>query len=371
VVSALLFTRSLRKILTVDAGFQREGIVAIAADFATLNVPKGQRELFAQSVLDKVRTVPGVESAAEVFIVPLSGDGWNSRVIVDGKRLDPNVNMNLVSDGYFKKMGTPLLAGRDFNQGDRANAPLVAIVDQEFARKVLGTKNPIGKTYRIDVYKGETPHDYEIVGLVKNTKYLDLRDEYEPTAYYPALQGAREMTETHILLRSNIDLQVLLPSVRKAIADVNPAITIDLSLMEQQVKDSLLRERLLALLSSFFGALAALLATIGLYGLIAYMVARRTNEIGIRMALGAAPGQILTMVLTEAARLVVIGIAVGILLAIVTGKSAASLLFGLKPYDPVTIAIAGSLLMAVTVAATVVPARRAARLDPMAALREE
>jgi predicted permease len=371
VVSALLFTRSLRKILTVDAGFQRDGLVAIAADFATLNVPKGQRELFAQSVLDKVRAVPGVESAAEVFIVPLSGNGWNDRVIVDGKHLDVVVDMNLVSDGYFKTMGTPLLAGRDFNQRDRANGPLVAIVNQEFARKVLGTQNPIGKTYRIDVYKGETPHDYEIVGLVKNTKYYDLRDEYGPIAYYPTLQSARDMMSTTILLRSNIGLQVLLPSVRKAIAEVNPAITIDLSLMEQQVKDSLLRERLLALLSSFFAALAALLATIGLYGLIAYTVARRTNEIGIRMALGAAPGQILTMVLTEAAKLVVIGIAVGILLAVVTGRSAASLLFGLKPYDPATMAIAAAALMTVAVAATLVPARRAARLDPMAALREE
>jgi ABC-type antimicrobial peptide transport system permease subunit len=179
------------------------------------------------------------------------------------------------------------------------------------------------------------------------------------------------MTSTNILLRSNLDLQALLPSVRKAIADVNPAISVDFSVMDQQVKDSLLRERLLALLSTFFGALAALLATIGLYGLITYMVARRTNEIGIRMALGATPRQIITMVLGEAGRLVVVGVIVGIVLTVATGKAAASLLFGLKPYDPTTMTIAAAALMAVAITATLVPARGAAQLDPMLALRDE
>jgi ABC-type antimicrobial peptide transport system permease subunit len=221
------------------------------------------------------------------------------------------------------------------------------------------------------VYEGVTPHDYQIVGLVRNTKYFDLRDDYGPIAYYPALQGERNLTSTSILLRSNLDLQALLPSLRKAIAEVSPEISINFSVLDQQVKDSLLRERLLALLSAFFGALAASLATIGLYGLIAYMVTRRTNEIGIRMALGAAPRQILTMVLEEAGRLVVIGVIVGVVLAFVTRKAAASLLFGLKPYDPVTMTTAAAALTAVAVAATLVPARRAAHLDPMAALREE
>jgi predicted permease len=371
VVSALLFTRSLRKILTVDAGFQRDGILVVAADFTSVNVPKDQREIYAQSLLDKIRTIPGVESAADAFIVPLSGNGWNDRVIVDRKHLDLNVDMNLVSGGYFKTVGTPLLAGRDFNERDTASAPLVVIVNEAFASKVLGTQNPIGKMFRVDVYKGETPHDYQIVGLVKNTKYFDLRDDYEPIAYYPSLQGGRHITYTNILLRSNLDLQALLLSVRKTIAEVNPAISVDFSVMDQQVKDSLLRERLLALLSTFFGALAALLATIGLYGLIAYMVARRTNEIGIRIALGATPAKILTMVLREAGRLVVTGVIAGIILAVAAGKAAASLLFGLKPYDPVTMTIAATALVGVAVAATLVPARRAAQLDPMTALREE
>jgi putative ABC transport system permease protein len=337
VVSALLFTRSLRKILTVDAGFQRDGVLVMNVDYSNIHVPKEQRETYANSILEKVRTVPGVESAAEAFIVPLSGLGWNDRVIVGGKRIEVSVDMDLVSDGYFKTMGTPLLAGRDFNERDTANAPLVTIVNEQFARKVLGAENPVGRTYRVDVYKGETPHDYEIVGLVKNTKYGDLRDEDEPIAYFPWLQGTRSLESANILVRSSLGFPSLVESLRRAVGEVNPAITIDFSVLDQQVKDTLLRERLLALLSGFFGVLAIVLATIGLYGVIAYMVARRTNEIGIRMALGAAPSAILAMVVREAATLLA--------------------------------ACAG--LTAVALAASVIPARRAAKLEPMVALRDE
>jgi len=371
VVSALLFSGSLRKILTVEAGFQRDGVLVMNVDYSSIDMPKNQREIYANTILEKTRTVPGVESAAAAFIVPLSGFGWNDRVIVGGKRIDLSVNMDLVSDGYFKTMGTPLLAGRDFNERDTLNAPLVAIVNQQFARKVLGTDNPVGKTYRVDVYKGETPHDYQIVGLVKNTKYGDLRDEDEPIAYYPWLQGTQSPTSTNIVLRSNLGLESLVASLRRGMAEVNPAITIDFSVLEQQVKDTLLRERLLALLSGFFGGLAVVLATVGLYGVIAYMVARRTNEIGIRMALGAAPRQILAMVLGEAGRLLAVGVVVGVVLALAAGKTATTLLFGLKPYDPAVLAAAAVGLGVVAVAASLIPAQRAARLDPMVALRDE
>lgn len=371
VVTAVLFSRSLRKILTVEAGFQREGILTMDVDFSSIDVPKDQREIYTQRLLDRVRTIPGVESAADAFIVPLSGFGWNNRVIVNGNRVNVDVDMDNVSDGYFRTMGTPLLAGRDFSDRDTANAPFVAIVNEQFAKKILGTENPIGRSFRIDGYRGEKQHDYEIVGLVKNTKYYDLRDEFEPIAYYPSLQSTRSLTATNIVIRSNLDVQALTAALRTAMAEVNPAISIDFHIFNQDIKEGLLRERLLAVLSGFFGALAMVLATIGLYGVIAYMVAQRTNEIGIRMALGAAPGTILSMVLREAARLLGVGVGIGLALALAAGKSAASLLFGLKPYDPVTLAVACGGLAAVALSASVIPARRAARLDPMAALRDE
>jgi predicted permease len=290
---------------------------------------------------------------------------------VDGKRLETDVDMDLVSDNYFKTMGTSLLAGRDFNDRDTASAPRVAIVNEQFARKILGTENPIGRTYRIDVYKGDTLHDFQIVGLVRNSKYYDLRDDFGPIAYYPLQQGDRAMNSIRILVRSSVSTEGLRKSLRHAMAEVNPALTLDFAVLDQQVKDNLLRERLLAVLSGFFGALAVLLATIGLYGVIAYMVARRTNEIGIRMALGAAPRQILAMVLREATSLLGAGVLVGIALALAAGKSASTLLYGLKPYDPATLAAAAGGLAVVAIAASLVPARRAATMDPMVALRDE
>jgi predicted permease len=276
-----------------------------------------------------------------------------------------------VSPGYFKTMGTPLLAGRDFDQRDNAGSPKVAIVNQEFARKILGTENPIGRTYKIDVYQGEQQVDYEIVGLVRNTKHIELREEFTPIAYYPQLQDSKPDPGTEVMIRSSLALEPLLDSLRRAVAEYNPAIIIDFHGFEQQIRQTLLRERLLATLSGFFGALAMVLATIGLYGVIAYLVVRRTNEIGIRMALGATPGRILGMVIREAATLLIAGVVIGSVLSLAAGKFASTLLVGLKPHDPVALLSAVLLLCAVAVGASLLPARRAAHLDPTVALREE
>ncbi len=371
VVTALLFGGSLRKILTLDAGFQREGLLIMDVDFTRLNVPKEQRNEFRRTLLERVRTAPGVESAAETDIVPLSGFGWNDDVIVDGKPNPALVWMSHVQPGYFKTMGTPLVGGRDFNEQDNASSPKVAIVNQEFAKRILGTENPIGKTFKVDVYNGEKQPEWEIVGLVRNTKYDDLKKAFAPIAYYPQMQDDKPDNSGSIIVRSSGDVQPLVAALRHTMGKINPEIAIDFHVLDKDVKDSLLRERLLAVLSGFFGALAVVLATVGLYGVIAYMVARRTNEIGIRMALGAAPRQILAMVLGEAGKLLVVGVAVGIVLALAAGRSAATLLFGLKPYDPVMLLAASAGLAMVAVAATLVPARRAAKLEPMAALRDE
>lgn len=268
-------------------------------------------------------------------------------------------------------MGMPLLAGRDFDENDNAGAPKVAIVNQEFARKLLHTENPVGKTFKIDVFRGEPQFKYQIVGLVKNSKYRDLRETYQPIAYFTQLQDPKPEPGTEVLVRSSLALQPLLDSLRHTVANLNPAVTIDFHPYKVMVKDSLLRERLLATLSGFFGVLAVLLATIGLYGVIAYLVVRRTNEIGIRMALGATPARILAMIIREAAILLIFGISAGAILTLAAGKGAAALLYDLKPYDPVIMAVAALGLSAIAIAASFLPARRAARLQPTVALREE
>lgn len=371
-VSAVLFAGSLRKILTLDAGFQRDGLLVISADFSRLQLPKDQRIQFAQSLMERIRALPGVEAASEAFIVPLSGNSWGTNVIIDGKTvMQGELSMNGVSDGYFKTMGTPLLAGRDFNRHDTINAPPVAIVNQEFARKFLGTENPIGRTFRKVVFRGDPQPNYQIVGLVKDTKYHDLRENFPPLAYFPQTQDDKPSSDIDMIVRSNLDLQDLLPSLRHAIAEVNPAVTIDFQVFNQQVKEKLVRERLMATLSGFFGALAAVLATIGLYGVIAYSVVKRSSEIGIRIALGAAPSRILSMVVREAAILVGFGLFIGTIAALIAGKTAETLLYGLKPHDPMVLTAACAMLAAVALAASLLPALRAARVQPMTALRED
>ncbi len=368
---ALLFVRSLRNLLKLDAGFQRDGVLVVDVDFTRLGLPKERRVPFRELLLERVQALPGVQSAAETFIVPVSGNGWNNNVVVDGKQIDANVNMNNVSPGYFRTLGTPLLAGRDFDAHDTQQSPKVAIVNEQFARKILGGQNPLGKTFKIAVYRGDPQYEFQIVGMVKNTKYYDLREDFDPIAFYPQAQDEKPDASSEILVRSDLDVGSLMNEVKAVIADVNPEVAIDFHVLDQQIKERLLRERLLATLSSFFGFLAALLATVGLYGVIAYIVVRRTNEIGIRIALGATPKRVLSMIVREAVTLLVVGLAIGTVLAVVAARTATKLLYGLKPHDAGTMALACALLAAVAVAASLLPARRAARLEPMVALREE
>jgi putative ABC transport system permease protein len=340
-------------------------------DFSRLGIPVERRLAYRELLLERVRNMPGVLAVANTSVVPVSGNGWNNNVVVGGKRLDANVNMANISAGYFRALGTPLLQGRDFDSRDNHEAPKVAIVNEQFAKKIYGGADPIGRTFKIAVYQGDPQYEFQIVGLVRNTKYRDLREEYEAIAFYPEAQDDKPDPYTTLMVRSDLDLSSLVNEVKSALNGVDAGISFDFRPLSRQIKDGLLRERLLATLSSFFGFLAALLATIGLYGVIAYIVVRRTNEIGIRIALGATPKRILGMVLGEAVTILVWGLGVGIVLALVASRTASKLIFGLKPHDVLTLVLASALLAAVTVAASVIPARRAARLEPTIALREE
>ena len=372
-VGALLFSGSLRNLLTLDAGFQQDGVLIASVGLGRLNLPVERRAAFKQEIVERLEAIPGVYAAAETSVVPLSGSEMGNGIWMDGDDPEQRTGtlISRVGSGYFKTLDTPLLAGREFDARDTETSPKVAIVNESFARELANDANPVGKRFHIEA----TPYDpetvYEIVGLVKDTKYVSLQDSFSPIAFLPMSQSPRPSPSGQILIRSNMPLPGLIASVKSALTEINPDIRFRFQVFKTQIRDTLLRERLMATLSSFFGFLAALLASIGLYGVISYMVARRTHEIGIRMALGASRRNVLMIVMREAATLLVAGLAVGTVLALVVTRTASALLFGLQPNDPVTFVMAVALLVVIAVVASYVPARRASRLDPMVALRDE
>jgi predicted lysophospholipase L1 biosynthesis ABC-type transport system permease subunit len=244
-------------------------------------------------------------------------------------------------------------------------------VNQAFAKRFFEGGNPVGHTFRVEGEAGQPDRIYQIVGLARNTKYYELREEFVPIAFLPAAQNDNPANGTTLVVRTAGRPQDALHTLKAAVAAVNPAFALEFRVMTVQIEESLLRDRLMAVLAGAFGVLAAVLAAIGLYGVIAYMVARRQNEIGVRMALGADRARVVRLVLREAMVLLSAGLAAGIALALWAGQAATKLLFGLKPNDAATFAAAALLLAVVALAAGYVPARRAAGMDPMDALRME
>lgn len=372
-VGALLLTRTLRNVMTVQAGFRETGILVADLDFSNLHVPLANRLVYKQQLLDRVRALPGVESAAEAVIVPVGGNGINDDVWMSGtERTKSKTSLfNYISPDFFTTLGTPLLTGRDFNHNDTVAAPRVAIVNQEFARALIGGANPVGRNFRREATSLEPELDFQIVGMVENTKYISLRDDPQPIIYLPVTQQPQQGEDLQVVMHSNLPYSNLTASIRSLASDISPRVALTFQNFQTMLRDSLLQERLMATLSGFFGALAVVLATVGLYGVISYMVVRRTNEIGIRMALGANRSGILSMILREAGWVLGIGVGVGIVLSLAGARAAKSLLYGLTPYDPLTLVAAIALIAVIAIAASSLPAQRASKLNPMVALREE
>ncbi len=371
-VGALLFVRSLQKLLDVQPGFRPEGIVAVSVNITPGNYPKERRPVVYEEILQRLRALPGVVSASQVNMTPISGNGWNEGVRPDAFTGETkNAFFNRYGLGYLKTMGTALLAGRDFNERDTLGAPKVAVVNEAFSKRFFEGKNPVGHTFRVEGEKGQPDRIYQIVGFVRNTKYYELREDFVPIAFLPVAQEENPGNGGTWVVRTAGRPQDALHALKDAVAAVNPSFVLEFKVMTEQIAESLQRDRLMAVLAGSFGVLAGVLAAIGLYGVIAYMVARRQNEIGVRMALGADRASVIRLVLREAMMLLAAGLVIGIGLALWAGQAATKLLFGLKANDEATFVAASVLLAVAAAAAGYVPARRASTMDPMDALRVE
>jgi predicted permease len=372
-IGAGLFGRTLRNLYSVDAGFDRQGVVlfSINAGKAGYQGPR-LRELQAQ-VVQELKTLPGVTSASLVLLPPISGaGGWDGSLFVEGYAHAPNeddrAHLNEAGPGLFKTLGTRLLAGREFDERDVAGAPKVAVVNETFARYYFPGRSALGKW----LAPGKSDRDHvEIVGVVQDVKYQSLRQDFPRTVFFPVMQ--RHGPDWHLfVLRTTTSPGEMGRAIEAALGRLNQALRpSEVRSLEEHVSRSILQERMLAMLAGVFGLLALVVASVGIYGVMAFQVARRQKEIGIRMALGGRPREVVRMVVGETARLALLGGGIGMAAALVLTRVLEKMLFGVRPDDPLTFVLAGAALGALVIGAAYPPARRAARLNPVDALRCE
>lgn len=371
-VGAGLFVRTLINLQRVDTGFDQEHVLLFKIDTDSIGYKKDSRLVaLYKDVEERVGSVPGVR-AASFSMLAFNQGTWTSPASTRGDssttRTEQGIRNNTVGPDFFSAMGIPFLTGRGFGAQDTEASPKVAVISEALAQRLFPGDSPLGRRFG----RGGPEHseDIEVIGVVKDAKYGDLMEEPQPMAYYPYSQEINFLGNLEVNFSGNAG--AVSSEVRRAIKEVNRDIPIvDAVRMSDHVARSLVQQRLIARLSSFFGLLALLLACIGLSGIMSFSVAKRTNEIGIRMALGAERGDVLRLVMREGLAPVLIGVALGLPAALVGARLITSLLFGLTPADPLTICVATILLLAVAVLAGYLPARKASRVDPMTALRCE
>ena len=364
---ALLFGQSLRNLTTAETGMVTDGVLVATV---STDADEARRPLLFDEVEERVRRLPDVAAAAAVLYQPFGAGEWNDEVYAAPTATKPTrAWFNRVSPRYFETMGTPLIAGRDFSPQDRAGTPGVAIVNQAFARDVFGDTNPIGGRFRYQAVSGAQDPEFTIVGVVGNTKYGSVRESTRRIAFLPIAQDAPPSDRLTFVVRARGPVASVLAGVERELVTVDPRLRVEFKALDAEIARSLVRERLVARLSGGFGVLAVVLATLGLYGVMSYIIARRRSEIGVRMALGARRGDIQALALREGGRLVAIGILLGLAAALVVLRSASSLLFDLSPTDTATLALAAVVLAITGVAAVIVPTRRAIATDPAIVLR--
>ena len=371
---AALFARSLYNLRSLDPGFTVDRLLSFGIDPSLSGYDQPRAKALYKGAQERLAALPGVRSVSMSSIAPLSGNGWQATMRMDGytPKQDENMNIsiNSVGPGFFATLGIPLIAGRELTDRDVEGAPQAVVINEAMARYYWGSeRNAIGK--RLGYRRDQRGFPLEVVGVVKDSKDTSLRDEI-PRFMYPSYQQEPDLTEMNFFVRTQADAAGVTAAVRDAIRALDPALPIyGVKTMEAQASESLFVERMVAWLSAAFGALATLLAAIGLYGVMSYAVARRTREIGIRMALGAERRAVLWLVLREVALLSIVGIAGGLAISLYATRFVKAHLFGLSATDPATLAIAAATIALVAFLAGYLPARRASALDPMLALRTE
>lgn len=375
-VGAGLFLRSLINLVNVNTGFEKQGVILFDLDPAATGYNDEPRlaNLYRQ-VEERVDALPGVR-ASSFSIFNFGPAGWGDSAWAEGYPNAPEreANYNAVGSGYFACMGLPIIAGRGFGPQDTATSPKVAVINETMARQFFPGESPIGQQFGMT--HREHSHHIEVIGVVRDAKYQSLDERFLPMAYYPYTQYVPEwgigLYLSHFEVRFSGDPQSIVPEIRRTIGDISSNLPItNVQSMSERVDESIVGQRLVAQLATFFGLLALFLVCIGTYGLMSYAVNRRTNEIGIRMALGAQQAQVLRMVMRETFVLVAIGLAIGIPAALACARITASMLFGVKPTDQVAILTTIFILSAVAAMAGYLPARRASLVEPMEALRYE
>jgi predicted permease len=375
IVGAGLLVRSLENLENFYPGYRTENVLLFPVNPRMLGYTVAQTHALYQRLTDQIDAIPGIRGTSFSMAAPLSGWPLMATLTIEGYEpasgsLPTWVELGIVGPHYFTVLETPVLAGREFTTEDRAGAPKVAIINKRMAQEFYGDTSPIGRRISIPGWVGDKSW-YSIIGVVADTKDQNLRAPVPPMFCIP-LEQTEVPAGVTFEIRTASDAAAAAPTVLRVIAEVDGRLPLSgMRTLNDQMDDSLLQERLIASLASLFGLLAVLLACVGLYGLLAYKVSRKTNEIGIRMALGSGRGQIAGMILRQASLMVLAGLVVGIPAAMGVARLIRSQLYGLVPYDPMTVLFAVSLMTAVASLAAYLPARRAMRVDPMVALRHE
>jgi predicted permease len=370
-ISAGLFIKSLRNVSRVDLGIKVDNMVTFDISPSLSGYDTTRAKALYARYEDELSSMPGTTGVATSMVPILSGDNWGNGVSVEGFKKVPDTNdesrFNAVGAGYFKTFGVPLLAGRDFTVSDASMAPRVAIVNETFAKKFNLGRQVVGKHMSI----GNDSLNIEIVGLAKDSKYSSVKDKIPPVFVLPYRQTDRVGSLVYYV-RSSLPMDQVVRGIRDVSKRIDPNLPLEnLKTMPQQVRENVFLDRMISTMSAAFAALATLLAAIGLYGVLAYSVAQRTREIGVRMALGADSSRVQLMVLRQVGLMTLVGGVIGIAGAVGLGKGAQSLLYQLEGHDPIVFATAAAVLVLVALGAGYLPARRASRVDPMTALRYE